>query len=123
MTIKEVSTKYNISEDTLRYYEKVGLIPKVARQNGIRNYDANSCGWVSFIKCMRSAGLPIEVLERYVSMYKEGSKTLESRKNILIEERAKLITKKEELDETISKLDYKIAHYEEINQNTKDLIN
>ena len=45
MTIKEVSEKYDISPDTLRYYERIGLIPKVPRnKSGIRDYDKESCG-------------------------------------------------------------------------------
>ena len=63
MTIAEVSEKYGISPDTLRYYEKEGLLPPVKRTaGGIRDYGESDCGWVEFIKCMRSAGLPVEVL-------------------------------------------------------------
>ena len=63
MTIKEVSQKYNISQDTLRYYERVGLIPTVARTSGgIRNYTENDLGWVENAICMRNAGVPIEAL-------------------------------------------------------------
>lgn len=58
MTIKEVSQKYNISQDTLRYYERVGLIPTVARTSGgIRNYTENDLGWVENAICMRNAGV------------------------------------------------------------------
>lgn len=65
MTISEVSKKYNITADTIRYYEKEGLIPTVPRnKNGIRDFDENSCGWIEFIKCMRSAGLEIETLKK-----------------------------------------------------------
>ena len=74
MTIKEVSQKYNISQDTLRYYERVGLIPTVARTSGgIRNYTENDLGWVENAICMRNAGVPIEALIEYVKLYQEGS--------------------------------------------------
>ena len=63
MTIKEVAEKYDISADTLRYYERVGMIPKVTRRpNGIRDYQESDLGWVELAICMRSAGLPIEVM-------------------------------------------------------------
>ena len=56
MTISEVSKKYDITADTLRYYERIGLIPPVPRtKSGVRDYDESSCNWVNFIKCMRSA--------------------------------------------------------------------
>lgn len=63
MTIKEVSQKYNISQDTLRYYERVGMIPKVTRTaSGIRDYQESDLSWVELVICMRSAGLPVEAL-------------------------------------------------------------
>ena len=56
MTIKEVSEKYNISPDTLRYYERVGMIPQVHRTGGgIRDYQEDDLGWVELAICMRSA--------------------------------------------------------------------
>ncbi len=54
MTISEVSKKYDITADTLRYYERIGLIPPVPRtKSGLRDYDESSCNWVNFIKCMK----------------------------------------------------------------------
>lgn len=69
MTIAEVSKKYDLTPDTIRYYEKEGLIPKVPRtQNGIRDFDEESCGWIEFIKCMRSAGMEIEIRKAKASV-------------------------------------------------------
>ena len=69
MKIAEVSERYGISSDTLRYYERIGLIPPVNRnESGIRDYNETDVKRVEFIKCMRSAGLPIEVLIEYVSI-------------------------------------------------------
>ena len=114
MTIGEVSEKFNITTDTLRYYERIGLIPPVPRKkNGIRDYDENACGWVSFIKCMRSAGVQIEALTEYVALL-QANTGLERRKNILIEQREKLLAQKEQLRSTIERLDYKIEHYQEL---------
>lgn len=54
MTIAEVSKKFDISADTLRYYERIGLLPPVRRTSGgIRDYTQEDCNWVEFIKCMR----------------------------------------------------------------------
>lgn len=114
MLISEVSEKYNLTQDTLRYYERVGLIPKVPRmKNGIRNYDEESCSWIEFIKCMRSAGLPIEVLIEYVQLSKEGNSTISARKQLLVEEREKLKHRIEEMQQTLERLNYKISIYEE----------
>ena len=115
VTISQVSEKYNLTPDTIRYYEKIGLIPKVPRtKSGIRDFDETSCGWIEFIKCMRSSGMPIEALIEYVSLFKEGSKTLGRRKVLLVEQKEKLEKKKEELNATIKRLEYKIKIYDEI---------
>ena len=114
MTIGEVSKKFNITTDTLRYYERIGLIPPVPRKsNGIRDYDEMACKWVGFIKCMRSAGVQIEALIEYVALI-QADTGLERRKNILIEQRARLLQQEENLRSTIERLNYKIEHYEEI---------
>jgi DNA-binding transcriptional MerR regulator len=86
MNIAEVSEKYSISQDTLRYYERIGLIPPVNRnKSGIRDYTEEDCRWVEFIKCMRGAGLPIEALIEYVTLFQQGDETIEARKELLIE--------------------------------------
>ena len=113
MTIAEVAKLYDISADTLRYYERVGIIPSVNRNpNGIRNYTEHDCGWVSFAKCMRNAGLPVEVLIEYVTLFQKGDATVGARKEILIEQRDKLVERLAEMQETLERLNYKIENYE-----------
>ena len=80
MTIAEVSKKYNLTQDTIRYYEKIGLLPQIPRsKNGIRNFDEQSCRWIEFIKCMRNAGMPVEVLSKYVKLMEKGHDTVKER--------------------------------------------
>ena len=63
MTIKEVSERFGVSTDTLRYYERIGLIPQIARTaGGIRDYTESDISWVEHTICMRNAGVPIEAL-------------------------------------------------------------
>lgn len=115
MTIAEVSKKYNLTQDTIRYYEKEGLIPKVPRsESGIRNFDEESCNWISFIKCMRNAGLEIEVLKQYVQLFWQGKDTVTERKELLEKQREKLLEKQKSINETIERLNYKINLYDEI---------
>ena len=114
MTIGEVSEKFQMTADTLRYYERIGLIPPVPRKkNGIRDFDEQACKWVGFVKCMRAAGVQIEALIEYVSLLQKGT-GIERRKQILIEQRARLQNQAETLRTTIERLDYKIDHYEEM---------
>ena len=113
MKIAEVSEQYGLSADTLRYYERVGLIPPVNRsESGIRDYDELDLRRVDFIKCMRSAGLPIEVLIEYVGLVQRGDKTIEARKEILKEQRDLLVTRMQEMQKTLDILDHKIEVYE-----------
>ena len=113
MTISEVSKKFGLSADTLRYYERIGLIPHVPRsQSGLRDYDEESCNWIEFIKCMRSAGLPIEILIEYVTMFRQGDSTISARKELLIEQRDILRQKISDMQPTLDRLDYKINLYE-----------
>ena len=112
MTISEVSKKYDISTDTLRYYERIGLLPPVPRtKSGLRDYDENSCKSVEFIKCMRNAGLPIEALIEYMTLYTEGDSTAEARMAILVEQREALLSRIEEMQSTLARLDRKIEMY------------
>lgn len=115
MLIAGVSEKYDISHDTLRYYERIGLLPTVHRnKSGIRNYSDTDCRWVEFIKCMRSAGLPIEVLIEYVTLFQQGESTVAARKDLLIEQRRKLIEQLDIMHKTIERLDYKIKGYDNL---------
>ena len=113
MKIMEVSERYGVSTDTLRYYERIGLIRPVNRTaSGIRDYTEIDLKRVEFIKCMRSAGLPIEVLIEYVGLVQQGDQTIESRKEILIEQRARLAARMEEMQKTLDILNHKIEVYE-----------
>jgi DNA-binding transcriptional MerR regulator len=113
MKIAAVSEQYDLSTDTLRYYERVGLIPPVHRtESGIRDYSELDLRRVDFIKCMRSAGLPVEVLIEYVALVQQGDSTIEARKEILKEQRAELIARMAEMQKTLDILDHKLDVYE-----------
>jgi len=113
MKIAEVSERHGLSLDTLRYYERIGLIPPVNRsESGIRDYQEIDERRVEFIKCMRSAGLPIEVLIEYVGLVQLGDQTIEARKEILKEQRVLLAARMQEMQKTLDLLDHKIEVYE-----------
>lgn len=115
MQITEVAEKYGLTNDTLRYYERIGLLPRVARtKSGIRDYSENDCNWIAFIKCMRSAGLSIEALTKYVQLYSQGEKTKKARKDLLISQRDFLERRILDMKDTLKKLNYKIENYDRI---------
>lgn len=124
MTIAEVSKKVNLSADTLRYYERIGLIPEVNRtESGIRNYTEEDLGWIEFSKCMRNAGMSIEALIEYIKLYKKGDVTLEARKQLLISQKDVIKERLEEIQNTFDRINYKIKNYEKILvEREKDLL-
>ena len=114
MTIAEVSKKFDISADTLRYYERIGLIPPVPRtKGGLRDYDEESCGWIELMKCMRAAGVQIEALIEYVDLFQQGDDTLDARKALLIEQREQLLVRMADMQRSLDRLNMKIERYEQ----------
>lgn len=113
MKIAEVSKRYDISADTLRYYERVGLLRNVERNaSGIREYTETNCNAVEFVKCMRGAGVSIEALIEYMDLFEEGEHTAAARKALLEEQRELVRSRIADLQAGLDRLDYKIAHYE-----------
>ncbi len=114
MTIAEVSKKFDLSADTLRYYERIGLIPPVPRtKGGIRAYDELSCNWISLMKCMRAAGVQIEALIEYVNLFQQGDATLDARKRLLAGQRSQLMEKMADMQRSLDLLSTKIERYEQ----------
>ena len=114
MTITEASKKYDISVDTLRYYERIGLIPPVPRTSGgVRDYDEVSCGWIELMKCMRAAGVQIEALIRYVALFRQGEGTLEARRALLEEQREQLSARMADMQKSLDRLGEKIAWHDQ----------
>lgn len=113
MTISEVSKRYGIPQDTLRYYERIGVIPAVNRsRNGLRDYTEEDCGWVELAACMRSAGLPLETLAEYVRLCQEGDVTIPDRRSLLLEQKEHLEVQLKAVQETLKRLEYKISCYD-----------
>lgn len=114
MTISEVSKQYGLSADTLRYYERIGLIPPVPRtKGGVRDYGEESCGWIELMKCMRAAGVQIEALIEYVKLFRQGDSTIAARKSILVDQRDQLLARMAEMQASLDLLNKKIDGYEQ----------
>lgn len=113
MNISEVAKSFALTQDTLRYYEKVGLIPRVIRTSGgTRNYSEYDCGWIDFIKCMRNSGVQVDALVEYVGLFEQGDSTADERKQILVRERDRIAEQIAEMQRTLDRLNNKIERYE-----------
>ena len=114
MTIKEVCEKYDITPDTLRYYERVGVIPEVHRtKGGIRDFTDEDIAWVENAICMRSAGVPVEMLIEYVRLFQKGDSTFQARRDILAEAREEIQKQIDKYQATMDRINYKISRYDE----------
>ena len=114
MTIKEVCAKYNITADTLRYYEKAGVIPEVHRTpGGIRDYQEEDLSWVENAICMRKSGMSMEKITEYMRLFRMGDETLAQRRDLLVAQRRELEQQKKTIEDEMARLDYKISRYEE----------
>ena len=115
MRIAEVSKKYDISADTLRYYERIGLLEHVRRnESGIRDYSEQDCARVQFVKCMRAASVSIEALIEYMQLFAEGDSTVAARKALLEEQRDLVQERINEMQAGLDRLNYKIENYDSI---------
>ncbi len=113
MTIKQVCQRYGLTQDTLRYYEKIGVIPPMHRSaSGIRDYDEHDLGWVENAVCLRNAGVPVESIAEYVKLYQAGDETFAARRDLLSHVLADLTEQRSQLDAAIQKLTYKVSRYE-----------
>lgn len=113
MTIQEISRKYGISSNTLRYWERMGAIPRVNRdQNGYRDYDSEDEEWVYFAKCMRASGVSVERLVKYIDLFRQGDSTIPSRKALLQEQLDEINRKVDEMTEIQGILKNKVKNYE-----------
>ena len=115
MRIAEVSKKYDISADTLRYYERIGLLPRIRRNaSGVRDYSEQDCARIQFIKCMRGAHVSIEALIEYMQLFAEGDSTVAARKALLEEQRDLVQERINEMQAGLDRLNYKIENYDSI---------
>lgn len=115
MTIREISARTGVSADTLRYYERMGIIPAVPRtSSGVRNYDENFVEWIGFIQTLKGAGMSLEAIADYISLAKLGEGTCQQRKKILAQARDMLLQKIEALQNMARLADYQLMSYDTV---------
>ncbi|WP_024783350.1 stress response transcriptional regulator NmlR [Streptococcus mutans] len=117
MNIKKVSEITDVSADTIRYYERIGLLPRITRTNsGVRDFTEREIGILEFVRCFRKAGMSVEALIEYISLLEEGEGTERERLRLLTEQRDEIDDRIYELNQARERLNYKIENYENIIQ-------
>ncbi|HEX9332074.1 MAG TPA: MerR family transcriptional regulator [Anaerolineales bacterium] len=115
LTIQEVAQATGLSAHTLRYYERVGLIHPIDReQNTHRRYTEDDVGWIGFLTKLRATGMSIKDMQKYAELQRRGDETLPERVEMLKSLRDKVEAHMDELNEHLKLIYYKIEIYQQI---------
>ncbi|PZF91277.1 MerR family transcriptional regulator [Listeria ivanovii] len=116
-TIKEASAHTGLSAHTIRYYERVGLIPFLARdKNNNRIFDHDALHWLELLTCLRVTGMPLSKQKEIVELTKCGNNTVSERIEVLKEHQAEMYRRQAELDRAFKKIEKKLACYQQLEQ-------
>lgn len=108
-TMKEITSETGLTVDTLRYYEKDGILADIKRHsNGHRIYSSSDLEWIKFIMCLRSTGMPLKKIKQYKVLMNMGEQTAPKRKALLVEQKERILKEIEVLKEALPRIDYKI---------------
>jgi DNA-binding transcriptional MerR regulator len=111
-TIEQAAKETGLSADTLRYYERIGLITDVERAtNGHRRYSDQDIGWIAFLKRLRTTGMPISQMQRFAQLRREGDATIAQRREMLEQHRQDLQDRIQAIMDCIAVIDAKIARH------------
>jgi DNA-binding transcriptional MerR regulator len=114
-TIQEVTRATGLSAHTLRYYERIGLIHPIAREeNTRRRYTADDVGWIDFLLKLRATGMSVKDMQKYAELQRQGDETLPARVEMLKSLRDKVEARMDELNEHLKLIYYKIEIYQKI---------
>ncbi|AAU36786.1 SoxR protein [[Mannheimia] succiniciproducens MBEL55E] len=114
MHIKEFSTKIGLSIDTLRYYEKEGLLNPARNKSGYRNYGKQDLEWIAFILKLKAMGVPLTQIKEYARLRYLGDTTIPERYAILQAHNQKLVEQEKEIKKYQQFLAHKLSIYEKV---------
>lgn len=115
LTIQQVAEATGLSEYTLRYYERIGLIHSINRaENGHRRYSPDDVGWIDFLNKLRATGMSIQQMQQYAELQRDGDCTLPERLEMLKAHRAQVEAQLDILYEHLKVIRYKIEYYQAI---------
>ena len=122
LTIKQVADATGLSEHTLRYYERIGLILTINRnESGYRRYTSMDVDWINFLNKLRSTGMSIQQMIQYAELQRHGDSTLPQRLEILKTHRCQVQARIDELGEHMKTLNWKVEVYSELLEKSADL--
>jgi len=118
LSIQQTAERMGVTTSTLRYYEEIGILPGIQRNgSGHRFYEEQDLGWISWIKLLRSSGMPIETIREFVELTQSGSDSIPARCEILDSHRQKIRGRINELEGFLARLDDKLQFYQGLTDN------
>ena len=114
-TIQDAAAETGVSRDTLRYYERIGILPGISRsKSGHRRFTDDDMGWIKLVQCLRATGMPIEDLHAYAELAQQGDATAPERLRLLHDHRRRIKEDMAELATALELVERKIAGYDEV---------
>ncbi|HWR08619.1 MerR family transcriptional regulator [Sporomusa sp.] len=120
VSIKQFAQESGVSEHTLRFYEKEGILPFVKRnEHGNRIYDEQNFEWIYFITSLRETGMPLSEIKRYAELFKQGDSTIPERKLMMLEHKKKAEEQLAQILKHMERINYKLALYDVMEKTVK----
>ena len=114
-SMKDVKEKTGLSDDTLRFYEKDGILSEVKRlPNGRRQYGKQDLDWLKFVVCLRATGMPLKLIRQYRELMEQGDSTCVQRRELLLKQKETILQEIETLQKALDKINSKIGYYDGI---------
>ena len=89
-SISEIAEMMNVAPSTIRYYDKIGLLPNIKRKNGIRVFEDEDFEWLRVLNCLKNTNMPLAKIKEYGELVKYGDSSLAERYELIKEQKEKI---------------------------------
>ncbi|PWM67836.1 MAG: MerR family transcriptional regulator [Eubacteriales Family XIII. Incertae Sedis bacterium] len=110
-SISEIAEMMNVAPSTIRYYDKIGLLPNIKRKNGIRVFEDEDFEWLRVLNCLKNTNMPLAKIKEYGELVKYGDSSLAERYELIKEQKEKILNEIAKLDYYLKEIEYKEWYY------------
>ena len=110
-SISEIAEMMNVAPSTIRYYDKIGLLPNIKRKNGIRVLEDEDFEWLRVLNCLKNTNMPLAKIKEYGELVKYGDSSLAERYELIKEQKEKILNEIAKLDYYLKEIKYKEWYY------------
>lgn len=113
MFIREMAERTGLTDDTLRYYERIGIIPHVPRKRGgVRVYNDSHVQYIAVIQCLKASGMSLEAIQEYMKLARQGEATANARKGLILATKQQLLANIRKMQAAVREADFQLMHYD-----------